>query len=80
MATPPTPAIPPPPGQQSDFTAPNELWKWNVLCQSLCLGIPGIMFLLRVYVRAWLKKTWILEDCESIGTGWELHESKLTFE
>ena len=55
--------IPAPSGEVTDFDAPNELWKWNVLCQAMSLGVPGIMFLLRLYVRIWVKRVWILEDC-----------------
>ena len=59
-----TPALNPPTGYKTDFNAPNDLWNWNVLCQTLCLSIPGIMFVLRVYVRLWIKRVWILEDCK----------------
>lgn len=63
MASPtPSSAIPAPSGQVSDFSGPNQLWQWNILSQVLCLGIPGIMFLMRVYVRYWIKREWILED------------------
>lgn len=52
-----------PPGEMTDFEAPDPLWKWNVLGQTACLSIPGIMFVLRVYIRLWVKRVWILEDC-----------------
>ena len=56
-------AVPAPSGESTDFNAPNELWQWNILCQSLCLGIPGILWMLRLYVRVWIKRVWIFEDC-----------------
>ena len=40
----------------------NLLWNWNVLCATFCLLIPGSLCILRVYIRAWIKQTWILED------------------
>ncbi|MCJ1332623.1 hypothetical protein MMC10_009316 [Thelotrema lepadinum] len=55
-------AVPAPSGESTDFNAPNELWQWNILCQSLCLGIPGILWMLRLYVRVWIKRVWIFED------------------
>ena len=43
-------------------TTANPLWKWNVLCTTLCLSVPGTLCVLRVYIRAWIKRAWILED------------------
>jgi hypothetical protein len=63
LPPPPPPALAPPAGQATDYAAPDDLWQWNILCQAMCMGIPGIMFLLRTYVRAWVKRVWILEDC-----------------
>lgn len=67
MATPtptPTPALKPPDGQTSNFDNPQSLLKWDAVAVSVCLSITTILFLLRVYVRAWIKKTWVLEDCK----------------
>ena len=63
-ASAPTPAILPPPGQQTDYSAPNELAFWNSLTQGLALGITGILWFMRLYVRIWVKRAWILEDCK----------------
>ena len=68
MASPsPTPALPSPPGMTFDPQDPRAsvLWKWNVICQTGCLFFPTILFILRIYVRAWVNRVWILEDCES---------------
>ena len=59
----PSAAIPPPAGEVSNFDAGSELWRWNIVCQTLCLGITGIMWVMRLYVRIWVKRSWILEDC-----------------
>ncbi|MCJ1357489.1 MAG: hypothetical protein MMC33_007485 [Icmadophila ericetorum] len=63
MASPlPRPALAPPSGETADFGEPNPLWRWNVLTQCVCTAVPGICFILRTYVRAWIKRSWILED------------------
>ena len=67
-SAPPTPtsaALAPPPGAETNFNDPDTLWKWNVLCQTAIMVIVGIMFFLRTYVRMWVKRSWILEDCKS---------------
>ncbi|MCJ1423886.1 hypothetical protein MMC29_001771 [Sticta canariensis] len=58
----PTPALPPPPGQTSNFVNPDSLSKWTILCVTVCLSVTGIVFVLRTYVRVVAKRTWILED------------------
>lgn len=66
MVTPsplPSPALAPPPGQTSNFGSADVLWKWNVLCQTACLLFPGIAVILRTYIRIWVKRVWVLEDC-----------------
>lgn len=62
-----TPAISAPPGQISDLVNhENHLWRFNIVTQTACLGVAGILFLLRCYVRlgfSRMPKQWILEDC-----------------
>ncbi|MCJ1475671.1 hypothetical protein MMC13_004334 [Lambiella insularis] len=60
--------------------APNDIWEWNVLCQTICLSIPGLMFILRTYVRVWIKRVWILEDylCCFAFLGLAVYSSLLT--
>ena len=68
MTSPPTPspALPPPPGQQSNFVNPVSLWKWDVLAVTVCLFVSTIVFGLRTYVRLGIKREWIPEDCTSL--------------
>lgn len=64
MATPyPTPALPPPPGETSNFADPITLLKGYILCISICLSVTTIVFSLRVWVRIFVLKQWVLEDC-----------------
>ncbi|MCJ1268849.1 hypothetical protein MMC22_008737 [Lobaria immixta] len=57
------PALPPPPGQTSNFVDPDSLYKWNVLCVTMCLVFTTLVFVPRTYVRLAIKREWILEDC-----------------
>ena len=52
-----------PDGGDSDVN-PNELLGFAVLTQGFCVVVPGILWLLRLYVRACVKKVWVLEDSE----------------
>ena len=61
----PTSALPPPPGVTPNFSHPETLWKWDVLCVTICLVFTTIPFLLRTYVRLFLKRQWLFEDCKS---------------
>ncbi|MCJ1254201.1 hypothetical protein MMC24_002015 [Lignoscripta atroalba] len=56
------PALPPPPGETSNFVNPPSLWKENVIAQSVCLSIAATVFFLRTYVRLGIKRQWSLED------------------
>lgn len=58
------PAIAPPKGQFPNPVQPETLSKWNTLCVSVCLLTTTIAFALRAYVRVYVKRQWILEDCE----------------
>lgn len=60
----PSPALPPPSGQTSNFVDPESLWKWDVVAVTTCLFITTIVFSLRTYVRLGVKREWILEDCK----------------
>jgi hypothetical protein len=59
-----TPALPPPPGQVSNFANPESLLKWNIVTTTLCLFFVTLSFVLRTYVRAFIKRDWRLEDCK----------------
>jgi hypothetical protein len=59
-----TPALPPPPGQVSNYVNPDSLWKWNVLTTTLCLFFVTVAFALRTYVRGIIKRDWLFEDCK----------------
>ncbi|KAF2117337.1 hypothetical protein BDV96DRAFT_644762 [Lophiotrema nucula] len=56
----------PPPVQLSDLEHhPNELWRFNIVAQTVCTCVAGLLFCLRCYVRlgfSRLPKHWILED------------------
>lgn len=57
------PALPPPDGVTSNFEHPDSLmWAMNV---SMAVAIPlaTLFFGLRCYVRLWIKRQWIVEDC-----------------
>jgi hypothetical protein len=56
------PALPPPPGQTSDFINPPSLTPYVILCFSVCLPITTAVFALRTWTRVIIKRTWILED------------------
>lgn len=58
------PAIKPPQGQLPNLVDPISLKNWNTVCVSVCLSISTIVFALRTYVRIYIKRQWILEDCE----------------
>ena len=57
------PAALPPPGAVSDFNAPDTLWKWNVLCQIMCLSITTILVPLRMYTKSMVMRRVGWEDC-----------------
>lgn len=58
-----TPALEPPPGVESNFENPNNtVQTWNIITQSLCIGLTTIFFVLRMYTRVLVQKTVNLED------------------
>lgn len=60
----PTPALPPPPGVTSNFAHPATLKGAQDIAMGVAIPLTTIFFLLRTYVRIWIKKQWIGEDCE----------------
>ncbi|KAI1371992.1 hypothetical protein F4677DRAFT_433680 [Hypoxylon crocopeplum] len=62
MATHPTPALPPPPGETSNFENPPSLAQANNIAMGVAIPLTTIFFFLRVYVRIWIKRAWTLED------------------
>lgn len=60
----PTPAMPPAPGTASDF---NQLASRKGLMNiaiGVAIPLTSVFFLLRTYVRIWIKRQWTGEDCE----------------
>lgn len=44
----------------------NNVWKFHVLTQTVCVTLATLLFFLRCYVRLGLskmKRQWLLEDC-----------------
>ncbi|KAH9907936.1 hypothetical protein F4778DRAFT_719706 [Xylariomycetidae sp. FL2044] len=63
MATPlPEPAMPPPPGETSNFDHPASLVQSSNVAMGIAAPIVTIFFVLRVYTRIWIKRAWIFED------------------
>ncbi|KAI2624938.1 hypothetical protein GGR54DRAFT_637836 [Hypoxylon sp. NC1633] len=63
MTTPvPTPALPPPPGETSNFANPRTLVVSKNIAMGISIPLATIFFFLRAYVRIWVKRTWIVED------------------
>lgn len=60
----PTPAMPPPPGTTSDFDHPASLKGVMNIAMGVSIPLTTIFFLLRTYVRIWIKRQWAGEDCE----------------
>ncbi|KAJ8121149.1 hypothetical protein ONZ43_g2326 [Nemania bipapillata] len=58
----PTPALPPPPGQTSNFDHPASLRQQFDIGAGISIPLTTIFVFLRTYSRLWIKKTWILED------------------
>ncbi|RYO48717.1 hypothetical protein AA0116_g12553 [Alternaria tenuissima] len=56
------PAIEPPPGITSNPTNPASLARYTHITTAVCLPIITAFFLLRTYVRVFIKRTWIFED------------------
>ncbi|KAI2462845.1 hypothetical protein F4781DRAFT_438050 [Annulohypoxylon bovei var. microspora] len=67
--TSPTPALPPPPGETSNFTNPESLTQANNIATGICISLVTIFFSLRVYVRIGIRRTWIFEDWLAL-TAW----------
>lgn len=66
MATPTpslVPASKPPPGVTSNFVDPASLAYRSNIAIGLSVGLTTTFFFLRAFVRIWIKRTWILEDC-----------------
>lgn len=61
-------ALPPPDGQASNFDHPESLRKWNAVTVAVCLSIVTVLFVLRFYVRLFLKREWVFEDSKSANS------------
>ncbi|KAI1073421.1 hypothetical protein F5B20DRAFT_587269 [Whalleya microplaca] len=64
-----TPALPPPPGETSDFASPSPLVQVNNITMGIAIPFITIFFFLRAYTRVWIKRTWIFEDWLAL-TSW----------
>ncbi|KAI1814029.1 hypothetical protein GGS20DRAFT_550281 [Poronia punctata] len=62
MTSMPTPALPPPPGVTSNFEHPVSLKEQNNIAIGVSIPLTTIFFLVRVYTRIWIKRTWVFED------------------
>lgn len=62
----PTPAMPPPPGTTSNFDHPESLKGVMNIAMGVSIPLTTIFFLLRTYVRTWVKRQWDGEDCERL--------------
>ncbi|KAI1461618.1 hypothetical protein F4805DRAFT_453501 [Annulohypoxylon moriforme] len=58
----PTPALPPPPGVTPNFVNPESLVRQNNIAMGVSVPLITISFLLRVYVRIWIRRVWVFED------------------
>lgn len=62
----PTPALPPPPGTTSNFDNPATLKGSMDIAMGVAIPLTTIFFFLRAYVRIFIKRQWIGEDCKQI--------------
>lgn len=58
------PYITPPPGTVSNPVNPASLSYETHITVGISIGFVSLFLLARLYARAVIKKTWILEDCE----------------
>jgi hypothetical protein len=58
------PAAPPPPGVKSNFNNPDNYKTQNIILHSIVLSLVTLAVLMRVYTRAFVKKTFGVDDCE----------------
>ena len=59
------PALQPPEGVTPDFDHPYSSARVILFTIAIALPLMLIVVLLRIYVRAWVKKTWAYEDSKS---------------
>jgi hypothetical protein len=57
-----TPAIPPPSGVLSNPDHPASLAHYSHLTTGICVPVITLFFVLRTYVRVFIKRTWAFED------------------
>lgn len=58
-----TPALTPPPGTTSKFEHPETLKRPMNIAMGVAIPLITIFFFTRAYVRIWIKRQWISEDC-----------------
>lgn len=59
----PKPALPPPAGETSNFEHPATLTGQMHIAMGVAIPLTTIFFFFRAYVRIWIKRQWIVEDC-----------------
>lgn len=62
----PHPDLSPGSGQSTTVHGSDTLWRWDVLCVTVCLFFTTIPFALRVYVRVNIRRQWLFEDCKPV--------------
>lgn len=60
----PMPALPPPAGETSNFKHPETLTGKMYISMGVAISLTTIFFFFRTYVRIWIKRQWIIEDCK----------------
>lgn len=57
-----TPALPPPDGVTSNHDHPESLAHLSDITIAVCLPLVTVFFILRSYVRVFIKRAWVFED------------------
>lgn len=61
------PGLPPPPGVASNFSAPNDRGRINIIVLSIFLAIFYLFVVLRMYSKVWIKRNPDPSDGEMIN-------------
>lgn len=60
-------AIPPPVGEQANFTNPPNQMKSTIALHTVCLTAVTLWVALRIYTRHFINRQLRLDDCEVTG-------------
>ena len=58
------PALPPPSGIEPNFATPESQNQPLLIVTSLLIGIMGLFFLNRVYIKTFVSRKYSWDDCE----------------